>query len=90
MESSLVSERSADNRLEMAVAALAGRIARWTENGELHTNAVPGLSLFRRVEPTEPISGMYEPSICLAVQGAKRVILGDDTFVSDSKVSVQW
>ncbi len=67
MESSLVLERSADNSLEMAVAALAGRIARWTENGELYATAVPGLSLFRRDEPTEPISGMYEPSICLAV-----------------------
>jgi DNA-binding transcriptional LysR family regulator len=31
----------------------------------LFTTAIPGLSLFRRTEPTEPISGMYEPSVCL-------------------------
>ena len=40
-------------------------IARWTESGELFTTAIPGQSLFRRTEPTEPISGMYEPSVCL-------------------------
>jgi AraC-like DNA-binding protein len=42
------------------------------------------LSLFRRDEPTEPISGMYEPSICMVAQGAKRVLLGDDTYVYDA------
>jgi hypothetical protein len=45
--------------------------------------AISGLSLFRRHEPTEPISGMYEPSVCLVAQGAKRVLLGEDTYVYD-------
>jgi AraC-like DNA-binding protein len=70
-----------ESSLKGAVTALRKSIARWTENGELHTTAIPGLSLFRRNEPTEPNSGMYEPGICLAVQGAKRVLLGDDIFV---------
>jgi len=52
-------------------------IARWTEQGELHTTAIPGLALFRRTEPSEPVTGMYEPSVCLVVQGAKHVKLGD-------------
>src|SRR6185369_10179824 len=72
-----------NNSLEVAIEALGKSIARLTENGELHTTAVPGLSLFRRTEPTEPITGMYEPSICLVAQGAKRVRLGDDTYVYD-------
>lgn len=72
------------NSLENAIDALGKSIARCTEKGELHTTEVPGLSLFRRDEPTEPISGMYEPSICLAVQGAKRVILGEETYVYDA------
>ena len=29
------------------------------------------------------MSTMYEPSICLVAQGAKRVLLGDDTYVYD-------
>jgi AraC-like DNA-binding protein len=45
--------------------------------------AILGLSLHRREEPTEPTSIMYEPRICMAAQGAKRVLLGDDTFVYD-------
>jgi len=70
---------------EVALEALGKSIARWTENGELFTSAIPGLSLFRRDKSTEPISGMYEPSICLVAQGAKRVLLGDDTFVYDTR-----
>ena len=70
--------------VEAAIEALKTSIARLTEKGELHTSAVPGLSLFRRVEPTEPITGMYEPSVCLVAQGAKRVRLGDDTYVYDA------
>lgn len=84
MENEAVLAVTEDNSLEIAVAALAKRIARWTENGELHTTAVHGLSLFRRDEPTGLISGMYEPSICMALQGAKRVILGEDTYVYDA------
>lgn len=66
-----------------ALEFLKESIARWTESGEQHTTAVPGLSLFRRDKPTEPITGMYEPSICVVVQGAKRVLLGEDSFVYD-------
>lgn len=68
----------------IALEALGESIARCTEQGELHTTAVQGLSLFRRNEPTGPISGIYEPSICMAAQGAKRVLLGEDTYVYDA------
>ena len=70
--------------METALEALRERIAQWTEQGEQHATAVPGLALFRREQPTEPISGMYEPSICLVAQGAKRVLLGEDTYVYDA------
>jgi AraC-like DNA-binding protein len=73
-----------DDGLAVSIAELNKNIARWTEQGELHTTAIPGLSLFRRDQPTEPISGMYEPSVCLAVQGSKRVLLGEDTYLYNS------
>lgn len=79
-----VIQDSDNNSLEVAIESLGTSIARLTEQGELHTIAVPGLSLFRREEPTGPISGMYEPSVCLVAQGAKRVLLGDDTYVYDA------
>jgi AraC-like DNA-binding protein len=69
---------------EVVREAFVESIARWTEKGEQHVTAVPGLSLFRRDEATGPISGMYEPSVCLVAQGAKRVLLGDDTYVYDA------
>src|SRR5262245_19064854 len=73
-----------DSRTETARKALEEVIARLTGNGDQLTTAVPGLALFKREEPTAPVSGMYEPSVCLVTQGAKRVILGDETFVYDA------
>lgn len=84
MQQGVVMKKSERNEKDVALEALGGSIARLTEQGELHTTAVPGLSLFRRDKPTGPISGMYEPSICLVAQGAKRVLLGDDTYVYDA------
>tara|TARA_R110002072_G_scaffold118476_1_gene250142 strand:- start:1490 stop:2404 length:915 start_codon:yes stop_codon:yes gene_type:complete len=60
-------------------------IARLTERGDLETTAISGLSIYRRDAPGEPIIGMYEPSLCLVVQGAKRVQLGGDTYVYDAQ-----
>jgi len=84
MENQDVNPKQEDASMEAALEELGQTIARLTEHGELHTTAIPGLSLFRWDEPSEPISGTYEPSICLVTQGAKRVWLGDDTFVYDS------
>jgi AraC-like DNA-binding protein len=79
-----VMQEIGNNSLEVAIESLGKSIARLTEKGELHTTAVTGLSLFRREEPTGPITGMYQPSVCLVAQGAKRVMLGDDTYVYDA------
>ena len=85
MKNTAIEQNIEDHCLDGAIADLCKSIARWTEQGEMHTTAVPGLSLFRREGPTEPISGMYEPSICLVAQGAKRVLLGEDTYVYDAR-----
>jgi AraC-like DNA-binding protein len=69
--------------MEAALKALGKSIARLTENGELLSTAIAGLSLYRRDQPTEPMTGMYEPSICLVAQGAKRVLLGEETYLYD-------
>lgn len=66
--------------VESTLNSLKSSIAHLTENGELETTAVPGLSLFHRKEPTQLVTTLYEPSICLVIQGEKRVILGEDTY----------
>ena len=73
----------ATSGMEAALAALAKSIARWTDKGDRLDTAVPGLMLYRRDEPSPPMSIMYEPRICIVAQGAKRVLLGDDTYVYD-------
>ena len=83
MRKQAVNQASENNSMEVALEALAKSIARWTDKGDQPVTAIPGLSLFRRDAPTEPMSYMYEPSICLIAQGVKRVLLGDDTYVFD-------
>ena len=83
MRKPAVNQACEKNSMEGALAALGKSIARWTEKGNQLMTAIPGLSLYRRDAPTQPTSSMQEPSICLIAQGAKRVLLGDDTYVFD-------
>lgn len=46
--------------------------------------AVPCLSLIRADQPTVPVPAVYEASLCLIAQGAKRVSLGDISMVYDA------
>jgi AraC-like DNA-binding protein len=84
MSKQAINQVGENDCMEVALAALAESIARWTERGDQLTTAIPGLALWRRDEPTPPTSGLYEPTLCWAAQGAKRVVLGDDTYVYDA------
>jgi AraC-like DNA-binding protein len=59
-------------------------IDKWTNLVERIDTPVPGLSFFKRYEPTEPMGGMYEPGICIIAQGEKRVLLANETYVYDA------
>jgi len=83
MQEQAVKQAFKNNSMEVALEALGKSIARWTDKGDQRVTAIPGLSLYRRYEATQPTSIMYEPRICMIAQGAKRVLLGDDTFVYD-------
>jgi AraC-like DNA-binding protein len=84
MRKQTVNQAFENHGIEVALEALGESIARWTDKGERIETAILGLVLARREEPTQPTSGMYEPSICLVAQGAKRVLLGDDIYVYDA------
>jgi AraC-like DNA-binding protein len=84
MHMQVVKQACEKNGMEGALAALGESIARWTEQGDQPMTAIPGLALSRRDAPTQPRSHMYEPIICVIAQGAKRVLLGDDTYVFDA------
>ena len=70
--------------LEVALAALAVRIARLTAEQDHLATAIPTLTIRRYASPTEPTSYVHEPSICLSAQGSKRVLLGEDVYVYDA------
>jgi AraC-like DNA-binding protein len=67
-----------DNRLSQLIADLTGQDTR------LDTD-IPGLSLHRWTEPTDPTSYMLAPSVCLIGQGRKRLFLGEEAFVYDDE-----
>ncbi|EGB14453.1 transcriptional regulator, AraC family [Pseudodesulfovibrio mercurii] len=69
--------------ISAARSTLAKKIYRWTEQNDHLLSEVPGLMLVRYEAPTEPMSAMYEPCICLVAQGAKRVQLGDEEYIYD-------
>ncbi len=72
-----------NNDMELALDTLRKSIARWTGQEEKFDTTIQGMALYRREETTPSVSIMYEPRICLVAQGAKRALLGDDTFVYD-------
>jgi len=48
-----------------------------------HETAVPELRLYRFSEPSDVTTAVYEPSLCIVAQGAKEVLLGDETYRYD-------
>jgi AraC-like DNA-binding protein len=83
MRRKAVNQAFENNSMDITLEAIGKSIARWTDKGSLLVTAISALSLARRDAPTEPTSYMYEPSICVIAQGAKRVLLGDDAYVLD-------
>lgn len=63
---------------------LASIITRHADGPGMYSTALPSLSLFRVERPTMPIPLVYEASLCLIAQGAKRVTLGEQSFVYDA------
>jgi AraC-like DNA-binding protein len=70
---------------EAILAALAGTIGRWTEGTEDRSTPVPDLAFFRREAPTPPGICRVEPSVVVVGQGAKRMLVGDDTYAYNSE-----
>jgi AraC-like DNA-binding protein len=64
-----------------ALGALSAGIAQWAKKEGANETAIPGLLLVRYSGPTRPQPAMYDPCLCVATQGSKRVLLGSDAFV---------
>lgn len=66
------------------MAHFAQIITQHTPAAGMYGTALRRLSLFRAERPTLPIPSVYEASLCLIAQGAKRISVGDHSLVYDA------
>jgi len=66
------------------LAPLIASIASRTRGNEDCDTAIPNLSLFRREQATTPCACMVEPSVVMVVQGAKQMLVGDQSYPYDA------
>ena len=66
------------------ISNLGDIIARHRPSDGIHPTDLPRVSLVRYSEPSDPMPVVYEPSLCLAASGRKRVLIGDAAFVYDA------
>ncbi|MGI9071508.1 MAG: AraC family transcriptional regulator [Bryobacteraceae bacterium] len=64
-------------------AALASRISVLARSPGEHVTTIPGLSVFRRVEPTACQRVFYEPSLAVFTQGRKFLNVGGVEYLCD-------
>lgn len=60
---------------------IAERVALHAATDGVHETAVPSLFVIRDAQASAPRYGMYKPSLCLVVQGAKEVWLERERYV---------
>ncbi|MEK8034610.1 AraC family transcriptional regulator [Ideonella sp. DXS29W] len=71
-----------DDRVEAARRSLAAAIQQRAPEGQLfRLPDLPNLAMFRSGTSAGPVCGIYETGVALIVQGSKRVLLGNDSFV---------
>lgn len=66
-----------------SLAKLVDLISRHTPGDGIHDSPIPGVSLLRSSVPTMPMPVLYEPTLCLVVQGRKQAVLGTTAYVYD-------
>jgi AraC-like DNA-binding protein len=69
-------------------AALARQVAAHIRSNGVQRTAIPDLAFYRSAAPTQCGHAHYEPSLCLFVQGRKRINLGDATYLCDESTFV--
>src|SRR5690606_12605784 len=70
--------------LDQQQAELAALVTRLTPNDGVHESAIRGLTVIRASSPSIPTPSVYEPSLCIVVQGRKRALLGDEIYYYDA------
>jgi AraC-like DNA-binding protein len=61
-------------------SALANLVERFSNGDGIHPTAVPGLQCLKISAPNGVTPSVYQPSICIVVQGSKTVLLEGETY----------
>ncbi|WP_252270796.1 AraC family transcriptional regulator [Pseudomonas subflava] len=67
-----------------ALETLVDLIGRHATTDGIHGTPISGLRLTRSNTPTMPMPVVYEPTLCLIVQGRKHVAIGTTSYVYDA------
>lgn len=59
---------------------LSSIVSEFSNGDGMHRTAIAGLECIRMTEPGVQTPWVYQPSLCVIVQGAKRVLLNDESF----------
>src|SRR5438105_3835940 len=70
------------------LAKLASAVARQSAVDGAYETVVPALRLSRFSAPSDLVALVYEPSLCVIAQGAKEVLLADETYRLDPAQSL--
>lgn len=82
-ENARIPEPEASDDAAGKLAELVAVIDRYAESDWSTPTAIPGLVLHRWTHPTEPNCVIYEPALTVVAQGAKQVLLADETYDYD-------
>lgn len=66
-----------------SAGSLAARLLQWAPTPGQHTTPLPAVTVARAHSPSEPIATVYEPSVCIVLQGRKRALIGDEIYTYD-------
>lgn len=83
VENRRITRKEQSSRLVEVRTELARKIAAQIQQAGEKATAIPGLTLYRRTEPTACNPATYEPSLTVFVQGRKRINLGGTTYLCD-------
>ncbi|WP_198670368.1 AraC family transcriptional regulator [Dyella sp. C9] len=76
-------DQAAGQRLAQGREELTAIVERLAQSEGVHATAWSSLSLFRASSPSVRTCAMYEPGLGLALQGAKQILLGQQSFVHE-------
>ncbi|MBN3957826.1 AraC family transcriptional regulator [Nostoc sp. NMS8] len=70
-----------EQTLRKQQSELATLIAQNSSTDGMQSTAIERLFLFRSSQPSAPLHGLHEPSLCIVAQGKKQVMLADNLYV---------